>query len=295
MELRQLRYLLAISEEQNVNRAAKLCFVTQPALTQQIKKLEAELNTSLLIKCGRGIVLSEEGEKLSRHASKLIRKVEAIKQEFINSDKSNKQLMLGVDPGLFEYTKSKVANKTIASSIKIKRMGNDQLQYELRKGMVDAGITTDVSNIKNIGQSPIVREKIYLVASKEVHLNTLQPLDLASILSEPLVLPSKKIMIRKYLDDYLKEKNLKIKLMLEVDSFEELVSVIKHSSFITLLPQSIFLKYANEEINAIELNDDGFYRDHYLIWNKDRQDIEKINFLNDYFWHESKSDLFQSA
>ena len=68
MELRQLRYLVAISEELNINRAAKRCFVTQPALSQQIKKLEDELNTSLLIRQGRGIVLSDDGERLSKYA-----------------------------------------------------------------------------------------------------------------------------------------------------------------------------------------------------------------------------------
>jgi len=62
MELRHLRYFKVVAELQHFHRAADKLHITQPALSSQIKQLEQELNTSLFIRIGRGVKLSENGE-----------------------------------------------------------------------------------------------------------------------------------------------------------------------------------------------------------------------------------------
>lgn len=53
MDIRQLTYFIAVAEAKNYSRAAKSLFVTQPTLSQSIKKLEVELNTILFLQNGR--------------------------------------------------------------------------------------------------------------------------------------------------------------------------------------------------------------------------------------------------
>lgn len=62
MELRDLKYFLAVAEEQSISRTAKTLNMTQPPLSRQMKELEDELGTSLFQRGERRITLTEEGE-----------------------------------------------------------------------------------------------------------------------------------------------------------------------------------------------------------------------------------------
>ena len=71
-----LRYMIAVEEEGNISRAAERCFVSQPALSQTMKKLESELGISLFVRQGGRLVPTEEGRIVLRHA----REVAAIRE-----------------------------------------------------------------------------------------------------------------------------------------------------------------------------------------------------------------------
>lgn len=284
MELRQLRYLVAISEEQNINKAAKLCFVTQPALTQQIKKLEDEFNTSLLIRRGRGIVLSEDGKRLTHHARILIKKVDAINKEFLNrSNKKVNQIVLGMAPVLHKFIGPGNFSGLSGVNVKIRKMCNEQMEYELRRGLINAGVTCLVPDLKNLCSIPIAREKICLIASSKHQLNSCDSVDIRFIEGEPLVLLSKEKMQREYLDDYLKANKINMKVMFEVDSYNELVNVIKHSNFISIIPGSLIPFLQDDEVCKIEINNDNFYRDFFLVWDESRQEKKIMQLLNNCF------------
>lgn len=68
MELRQLRYFVRLAETLNFSEAAKTLFVTQSTLSQQIKQLEQELDTQLLLRTSRSVMLTEAGEELLPYA-----------------------------------------------------------------------------------------------------------------------------------------------------------------------------------------------------------------------------------
>lgn len=68
MELRTLRYFLAVAQEKNITRAAENLHVTQPTLSRQISDLEEELGATLFIRGKRSLELTEDGA-LSLHAS----------------------------------------------------------------------------------------------------------------------------------------------------------------------------------------------------------------------------------
>ncbi len=72
MELRQLRYFVAVAEEGNISRAAKRIFLTQPALSRQIKALEDEIGQCLLERQAHSIRLTSVGEAMLREARELL-------------------------------------------------------------------------------------------------------------------------------------------------------------------------------------------------------------------------------
>jgi DNA-binding transcriptional LysR family regulator len=290
MELRQLRYLVAISEEQNINRAAKRCFVTQPALTQQIKKLEDEFNTSLLIRKGRGIVLSEDGKRLSRHAKNIIKKTDVLKDEFSRPGQERvNQLSIAVVPTFYKILDLNSAYQSSNLSIKLKKMCDEQMGYELRRGLINAGITSVKSDIENTYVRTIAREKMYVVTSNKEKLNEQDYIDINDVNNRPLALLSKEIMQRRYIDEYIENNNLDLKLMLDITSFEDLIRVIKCSNFISIMPYSLMSSIDDAGICKKEIINDDFYREIFLIMDERNKNNEKLDFINNCFSELTKS------
>ena len=86
MEIRTLRYFLAVAREENMTRAAKLLHVTQPTLSKQLKSLEDELGKKLFTRHSFSIKLTDEGVLLRNRAEDLVAMVDKIEEEFVSLD-----------------------------------------------------------------------------------------------------------------------------------------------------------------------------------------------------------------
>jgi LysR family transcriptional regulator, cyn operon transcriptional activator len=80
MELRHLRYFVAVAEAENVSRAAARVRISQPALSRQIHDLEAELGVALFERAGRTLRLTGAGEDLLAHGRKVLNEAEAFRE-----------------------------------------------------------------------------------------------------------------------------------------------------------------------------------------------------------------------
>ena len=86
MEIRTLRYFLAVAREENMTRAAELLHVTQPTLSKALKALEEELGKKLFTRHSFSISLTEEGVLLRNRAEDLVSMADKIEQEFVSLD-----------------------------------------------------------------------------------------------------------------------------------------------------------------------------------------------------------------
>src|SRR3954447_4649092 len=79
MELRQLRYFVAVVETGAVSRAAEMLHIVQPAVSQQLAHLEAELDTKLLIRSSKGAAPNDAGRAFYEHAKFILRQCDSAK------------------------------------------------------------------------------------------------------------------------------------------------------------------------------------------------------------------------
>ena len=86
MEIRTLRYFLAVAREENMTRAAEQLHVTQPTLSKQLKSLEDELGRKLFTRHSFSIALTEEGVLLRNRAEDLVSMADKIEREFLTMD-----------------------------------------------------------------------------------------------------------------------------------------------------------------------------------------------------------------
>ena len=86
MEIRTLRYFLAVAREENMTKAAEILHVTQPTLSKALRSLEEELGKKLFIRHSFSISLTDEGILLKARAEDLVRMADKIEQEFVSLD-----------------------------------------------------------------------------------------------------------------------------------------------------------------------------------------------------------------
>lgn len=127
MELRTMRYFLAVAREENMTRAAEFLHVTQPTLSKQLKSLEDELGKKLFIRHSFHIELTEEGILLRKRAEDLVSMADKITAEFLSLDD-----VLGgeVYLGLAESYQIRY----LAAEIKSLKMSYPSLRYHITSG-----------------------------------------------------------------------------------------------------------------------------------------------------------------
>ncbi|HIX98981.1 LysR family transcriptional regulator [Faecalicatena fissicatena] len=130
MELRVLKYFLTVAAEGNITRAADILHVTQPTLSRQLKELEDELGTALLIRGKRSVTLTDEGFLFRQQAETIVELADKLEHTF--TDK--KDIICGtVRIGATEA----VGGRTLAVCMKEFREKYPGVQFELYNGMAD--------------------------------------------------------------------------------------------------------------------------------------------------------------
>ncbi len=145
MNLRDLKYLVALAEERHFGRAAERCHVSQPTLSAQIRKLEEYLGVSLVERQPKKVSLTETGERIVARARRVLQEADAI-VELARTDRDPLagELKLAFIPTVGPYLLPKVATRLKRALPKLKLLLYEyqtaQLLEKLRDGDIDMGI-----------------------------------------------------------------------------------------------------------------------------------------------------------
>jgi LysR family hydrogen peroxide-inducible transcriptional activator len=145
MNLRDLSYLVALADYRHFRRAAEACFVSQPTLSAQIKKLEEELGVLLIDRAPRRIRLTDTGEQIVARARTVLHEIERIKLiARQQQDPESGTLRLGIFPTLGPYLLPHVLERLRASLPRLELLLTEEkteaLLKQLHAGELDAAI-----------------------------------------------------------------------------------------------------------------------------------------------------------
>lgn len=153
MDIRVLKYFLAVSREENITKAAELMHVTQPTLSRQIAKMEEDFGVRLFLRGKRGITLTEEGLLLRRRAEEIVELADKTERELCAHEEmvvgeisigSGELAAVKVLPEIFKSFKEKYPNVTFDLYT-----GNaDQIKQRLDDGLTDIGILLEPVEIE---------------------------------------------------------------------------------------------------------------------------------------------------
>ena len=191
MELRQLRYFIAAAEEGNISRAAQKIFLTQSALSRQIKALEEEIGQCLLERQAHSIRLTPAGETLLREARELLQHAEAMLGK-VRAAGGGLRLRVGYAPSLAAGILSvAVENFTQAHSnarVELFDLSTAEMLAGLESGKLDVALTIGQErDTRGLKWTPIVRAPWQLAVSRNHPLARRSRLTPAEVAREPML------------------------------------------------------------------------------------------------------------
>ena len=157
MELRLLKYFLAVAREENITAAAESLHITQPTLSKQLMELEDEIGKKLFIRGKRKIILTEDGILLRKRAGEIINLVDKTEAELKESDNElisgDIYIGAGETDGIRTIAKvsSKLQKKYPNIHYHLFSGDSDDVLEKLDKGLIDFGILIEPSDIKKYG------------------------------------------------------------------------------------------------------------------------------------------------
>ncbi|WP_155055746.1 LysR family transcriptional regulator [Streptomyces blattellae] len=147
MELRHLRYFVAVAEEGAMARAAERLHLTQPSLSRQIRQLERDMGTPLFERTTRGTTLTAAGTALHRHALLLLRLADATKDVARAPDTARDMVNLGVPQGVppdqLMRVLAEVEERLPHTAISITEASSAEQLKLIREGHLDLGIVRE--------------------------------------------------------------------------------------------------------------------------------------------------------
>jgi LysR family transcriptional regulator, hydrogen peroxide-inducible genes activator len=194
VNLRDLEYLVAVAEHRHFGRAAEACFVSQPTLSTQIKKLEQELGVELIERTHRQVLLTDAGERVVARARAVGREIREIRDiARLARDPESGSVRLGLFPTLAPYLLPHVVptvhHRFPHLELLLVEEKTEVVLQLLREGRLDAGILALPIADERLHVEPLFREDFLLAVPVDHPLATAtEPVDPSVLATEDVLL-----------------------------------------------------------------------------------------------------------
>ena len=241
MNLRDLKYLVALADHKHFGRAAAACYVSQPTLSTQIKKLEDELGVPLVERAPRKVMLTPAGRDAAERARRIVAEVEQMKEAARRSqDPEAGTVRLGMFPTLGPYLLPHVVPRIRARfphlELLLVEEKSDVLLSRLREGKLDAGLLALPVADDQLHTEFLFEEPFVLAVPESHPLAQRGSLTLAELSHQQLLLLEDGHCLREQALDVCRLSGANEKSEFRATSLETLRQMVAADVGITLLP-----------------------------------------------------------
>lgn len=250
MELHHLRYFLKVAETLHFTKAADTLFVTQPALSQQIKQLEEELGVPLFSRNGKKIKLTDAGNIFLNYAKTSVLEVEKGERAISNFVKDVQgNIHVGVMYSYFSPLLAILSNfckKYPKVNVILEYGNNEDLQEKLLSSKLDLALTFEGLEIMDdLEIKGSFNTQLQLAVNPKHELATQKVFTMTDLPNYLLALPVKGNIIRVVVDNYLKVNKINAQIHAEVNDLQLLLDIVEAGDFVTIVTNTASSKRKN--------------------------------------------------
>lgn len=244
MNLRDLKYIIAVAETRHFGKAAERCFISQPTLSGQIKKLEDELGVAIFERTNRSVEITPVGEDIVIHARQMMEQADVIQQlAQIHQDPLAGPLRIGAIPTLSPYLMPLILAPLKKQLPQIKLILSeeltDSLLERLRHHEIDAALLATPATEPDLEILPLFKEPFWVAYPRKHTFYTKEKITLRDLDNENLLLLAEGHCLAQQAMDvcHMKERQLQGEMAdLRAASLETLIQLVSAGFGITLVP-----------------------------------------------------------
>jgi LysR family transcriptional regulator, transcription activator of glutamate synthase operon len=277
MDLRQLRYLVALAEEQNFTRAAIREHIAQPALSQQIRRLEDELGVTLVERTTRHMSLTDAGDLLVARARRIMAEVDAAHAEL--------DALKGIDVGHVRvgaiHTMGPI-DVSIALAIfherhpgvelTVREESSEELAEMIRDDELDLAFLSVTERIESHGLAlhQLVSEELVVLLAPEHRLAGRRRVRMAELRDEEFISYRPGARLRELLVVAGRHAGFEPRVKLESNESQRVRRLVARGMGVAILPRSDAVS-PGAEVAVVALTDPPLSRDITLAWRQERR------------------------
>jgi LysR family tcuABC transcriptional regulator len=248
VDLRQLRYFVHIVESGSLAKASRQLFIAQPALSQQLAKLEAEVGKPLLIRTAKGVTPTENGTALHHHARFMLRQLDQA-LSIARQDPGTVHGMVSV--GLAATTVCAVGvpfvrrlrEKYPGIVLNVVEGMSGHIGQMMRLGQLDLAILFSRDAVPDLPSEPLIEEELFIMLPTDSGFipRGRVKLSIAETAQLPLIVPTGIHGLRRRITAEFEQRNLAMRVVAEIDSLSLLMACVRQGMGVTIKPMSAVL------------------------------------------------------
>jgi len=245
LDLRPLYYFVQVAEGGSFSRASASLSVSQPVLSRFIKRLEEDLQVQLLYRNGRGVRLTQAGERLFEHAGTILRGLSQAQTDVIAlRDVPVGNVSIALPPLLGGVVSAALVRRLRAEypliAIGLREGFAAETLDWLGSGTIDLGILFNPPPVATLISERVLDDQVHLVgAPGAVDVAGGKPFAAKRLAEVPLVLPPKPHRLRGLIDDAAQQAGVTLKVEVEVTGTSTMLELVRKGIGCTVLPSAL--------------------------------------------------------
>ena len=244
MNLKQLAYFVAIAEHRSILKAAQSLFVSQPAVSAQIRLLEEELGVQLFERRSNGVVVTPEGSDFLVHARSVLDTIEHARASMRTHQAAEVgRVSVGIPGSLVSILTVPLIEREQQELPNVRLRVVSGLSGHIRQwildGRIDFGLMYAASAEGGLDVERLLSEELYIAAKSRAavkgRLNAAGEMPLRALEGLPLVLPGREHGLRTVIEDAVARVGIALQVRTELDAPEQLKEMVRRTGCFTVL------------------------------------------------------------
>lgn len=233
MNLRQLESFVRVAELGSFSKAAMVLGIAQPALSRQVRALEADLRETLLLRDGRGVCLTPAGKRLFEHGVGILQQVNLAREDLAGSrDEPLGRVVVALPPSVSLQLTLRLVDSFRAAwpraHLAVVEGLSTHIAEWLTSGRIDLGLVFNPEPQAAVEVTPLLEEPLCLVSpDRPDRPPTGEVVAFADLAEYPLVIPDRSHVIRKLLESHAALAGVKLDVAWEIAGVPAIIDLVR--------------------------------------------------------------------